>query len=132
MEAKSSRFVPSCMITSRLPTNNEVPREEKHHSLTDAWLVPVDGLGENGVSHNIQRQMLTLSIILLVIVIRMASTVDFVERWQRFKDADEGKHKFVEVQIYPPVLSCVLAKADRNRTCSTRLVTSKEGLKIRK
>ncbi len=32
--------------------------------------------------------------------IRMASTVDFVDRWQKFKDADEDKHKFVEVHIY--------------------------------
>jgi hypothetical protein len=30
----------------------------------------------------------------------MASTVDFVDRWQKFKDADEDKHKFVEVHIY--------------------------------
>lgn len=36
----------------------------------------------------------------------MASTVDYVERWQKFKDADEGKHKFVEVHLYPSVSSC--------------------------
>lgn len=56
--------------------------------------------------------MLTLSIILFVVVNRMASTVGFVGRWQRFKDADEGKHKFVEVHIFPPVLSRLLAEAD--------------------